>query len=73
MLTILGSIPNIIGGEGIWPICENKKKIHFYNEKYIHMSSENHIVIGYGDDLNLLIVVFLFLRFPWLVVLLNFV
>ena len=37
------------------------------------MSSENHIVIGYGDDLDLLIVVFLFLRFPWLVVLLNFV
>jgi hypothetical protein len=32
-----------------------RKKLHFYNEHNIHMSSKNYEGNGYGHDLDLLI------------------
>jgi hypothetical protein len=49
MITILGSIANIIGG--YQPFMEHKN-LHFDNEYDVHMSSKNYEASGYGLDLD---------------------
>ena len=52
MITILGSIVNIIGGyQPIWPFNEHKN-LHFDNEYDVHMSSKNYEESGYGLNLD---------------------
>ena len=53
MITVLGSIVNIIAGELIWPFNEHEN-LHFDNEWNIHMSSEKYEERGYSLNLDIL-------------------
>ena len=57
LITILGSIVNIIGGEPIWPFNEHEN-LHFDDEWDIHMSSEKYEESGYSLNLDLLTILY---------------